>query len=129
MDVKEIFKCIKEKVSPICDKVIEWVQENTKQAILICSMFMLILVCILLLIAARPKKQTDDFSSDLLLGEELLIPPSPAVPNGYSTSRTTKDKWTDEEIDIWFTKPTEKELNDLSRANDKIISEITGAAP
>ena len=40
----------------------------------------------------------------------------------------TRD-WSDEEIDQYFTPPDYKMLKDLEKANDKIISEITGAAP
>ena len=129
MELKEKFESIKEKIILAYNSLLNWVGENTKQAVLICITSILFLVCIILLFSLKPKKEKKIPDTQIVLTEELLIPPSPALPNGYNNSRITKDKWSNEEIDKWFTKPSDKEIDDLSKANDKIISEITGAAP
>ena len=129
MELKEKFESIKEKIILAYNSLLNWVGENTKQAVLICITSILFLVCIILLFCLKPKKEKKIPDTQIVLTEELLIPPSPALPNGYNNSRITKDKWSNEEIDKWFTKPSDKEIDDLAKANDKIISEITGAAP
>lgn len=61
--------------------------------------------------------------------QPLLIPPSPAVPEGYIYSRERDGKWTDEDAAEWFTLPSQSTLDELSSANDRIATDITEAAP
>jgi hypothetical protein len=65
----------------------------------------------------------------LVADQKLLIPDGPEVQKGYITSRQTKDKWNDADKARWLTLPSRKELDDLGRANDQIVLDITGAAP
>ena len=36
---------------------------------------------------------------------------------------------TEQEAQVWFTEPSQKDIDSLSKSNDKMINEITGAAP
>ena len=60
---------------------------------------------------------------------ELLAPDGPQEQKDYIASREAKDAWSDADMERWFTPPEGKEMEDLRRANDKIVSDILGAAP
>lgn len=120
---------VKEKLSLFWNKIREFAEENRVTAICIGGLSLVILVSLIILLCMAGKKESPKYQRPVTYSEEILVPPSPVVTNGYQSSRETKDKWTGEEIEPWFTKPGEKELDDLSRANDRIINEITGAAP
>ena len=61
--------------------------------------------------------------------QELLAPDGPQEQKDYIASREAKDAWNDADTERWFTPPEGKEMEDLRRANDKIVSDILGAAP
>lgn len=129
MDIQEVLNNTKEKFSQISEKIKDFVTENKFTSLCIGLLFLVILVALILLGVAGSKPKTKVYQRPLTITEDILIPPSPAVPDGYNTWRNTKDSWTNEEIEEWFTIPGQKELEDLSKANDRIINEITGAAP
>ncbi len=133
MDFSEIFNNIKEKISEIKDTVIDWIDENRKLAIIIASMILLILICLLLLAAAtsssKKKKSEPVNKNELIINEQLLIPNGPELPRDYTLSRQTKEKWNEEDVEPWFTTPSEKEINALSQSNNNMINEIIKAAP
>ena len=61
--------------------------------------------------------------------QEILLPQGPSVPSGYATSRRKKDRWSQSEIDSWFTEAGGKTDESLEKANDRIVESITEAAP
>jgi len=129
MDFKDLWGNIKEKCSLIYGKIKDFVLENKMISACIAALVLVIIIAFILLVSALKKTEKPVYERPLTLSEEMLVPPSPAIPDGYNTSRTTKENWTNEEAESWFTKPGDKEINDLSRANDRIISDIIGAAP
>lgn len=129
MDFKNLLENIKEKCRLIFEKVRDYALENTMISACVAALFLVIIIAIILLCAALKKTEEVKYERPVTLTEEMLIPPSPAMLDGYNPSRVTKEAWTKEESEEWFTVPGKKELDDLSRANDKIINEITGAAP
>ena len=131
MDIKGIWKNIKEKFSPLIEKIREFYEDNNMLSYIIAGLVALLLLCIILLIAlAGKKKEPAPVPGTVLeLTEPLVIPDGPELPKDYTASRTPKDKWTEEEAQEWFTIPSQKEIDSLSKANDNLINEITGAAP
>ena len=131
MDFKGIWENIKEKVSPLIEKVRDFYEENKMLSLIIAGLVALLLLCIILLIAlAGKKKETPVVPGTVLeLTETLVIPDGPELPKDYTASRTPKEKWSEEEAQKWFTVPSQKEVDSLSKANDNLINEITGAAP
>ena len=135
MDIKELFGNTKETVSnffkPLIEKVREFYEENKKLSFIILGLISLLLICIILLcILAGKKKEPVVIPGTVLeLTEPLAIPDGPELPKDYTASRTPKDKWSEEEAGEWFTVPSQKEIDSLSKANDNLINEITGAAP
>ena len=135
MDIKEFFRNTKETVSnfiqPIVEKVQEFYEENKKLSYIIAGLLALLLICIILLCILTGKKKEPDVvpGTVLELTEPLAIPDGPELPKDYTASRTPKDKWAEEDVEEWFTVPGQKEIDSLSKANDNLINEITGAAP
>ena len=131
MDFKGIWTKIKEKLSPLVEKIREFYEENKMLSYIIAGLVALLLLCIILLIALAGKKKEPIIvpGSVLELTEPLAIPDGPELPKEYTTSRTPKDKWSEDEAQEWFTLPSQKEIDSLSKANDNLINEITGAAP
>ena len=131
MDFKGIWENIKEKFSPLTEKLREFYEENKMLSYIIAGLIALLLLCIILLIAMAGKKKEPAVvpGTVLELTEPLVIPDGPELPKDYTASRTPKDKWNEEDVQEWFTIPTQKEIDSLSKANDNLINEITGAAP
>ena len=131
MDFKGIWENIKEKLSPLVEKVRGFYEENKMLSYIIVGLVALLFLCIILLIALTGKKKEPEVipGTVLELTEPLAIPDGPELPKEYTASRTPKDKWSQEESEEWFTVPSQKEIDSLSKANDNLINEITGAAP
>jgi hypothetical protein len=131
MDFQGILDNIKEKASSIFEKFREFYEENKMLSYIIAGLVALLLLCIILLcvIAGRKKEPEVIPGTVLELTEPLAIPDGPELPKDYTASRTPKDKWSEEDAEEWFTVPTQKEIDSLSKANDNLINEITGAAP
>ena len=131
MDFQGILDNVKEKASSIFEKLREFYEENKMLSFIIAGLTLLLLICIILLIAIAGKKEEPVVvpGTVLELTEPLAIPDGPELPKDYTASRTPKDKWSEEETEEWFTIPTQKEIDSLSKANDNLINEITGAAP
>ena len=132
MDFHGILDKIKEKASSLFEKVREFYEENKMLSLLIASLTVLLLLCILLLIVLTSKKKNsapEVPGTVLELTETPVVPDGPELPKDYTASRSPKEKWSEEEAEEWFTIPTQKEIDSLSKANDNLINEITGAAP
>ena len=131
MDFHGILDTIKEKISPLIEKLRSFYEENKKLSIIILSLVALLLLCLILLISIAGKKKEPKVipGTVLELTEPLAVPNGPELPKEYTASRTPKDKWSEEESEEWFTVPSQKEIDSLSKANDNLITEITGAAP
>ena len=130
--MNNILESIKDFISSLSDKVTSFYEENRKISFIILGLILVILFCLILLVATSEKdkkKQKDLPGSNLQLTESLIIPNGPELPRDYNISRKTKDKWTEEEAEPWFTVPTEKEINSLSNSNENMVNEIIGAAP
>ena len=131
MDFQGILDSIKEKASSLIEKVREFYEENKMLSLIIAALVALLLLCIILLIALAGKKKEPAAvpGTVLELTETPLVPDGPELPKDYTSSRTVKDKWTEEEAQEWFTVPSQKEIDSLAKSNDILINEITGAAP
>ena len=131
MDFKGIWENIKEKLSPLVEKARGFYEENKMLSYIIVGLVALLFLCIILLIALTGKKKEPNVipGTVLELTEPLAIPDGPELPKEQTASRTPKDKWSQEESEEWFTVPSQKEIDSLSKANDNLINEITGAAP
>lgn len=130
MDFKSFFENLKEKIVSLFELIKDYCSENKRNAILFSTLGASILLLIILLLCIPKNKKTKvQEEKSVVLTESLLIPDGPEINRDYSISRKTQDKWTDDQADVWFEKPTEKDIESLEKANDNIIRDITGAAP
>ena len=130
--VQNAIEKVKTVFSSVKNKIIELYFNNKKVFFLLVSLCFIIFLCIVLLIFIPKEKkesQNSTIQNHLELSEKLLIPNGPELPKDYTFSRKTKEKWTEEEAQVWFTEPSQKDIDSLSKSNDKMINEITGAAP
>lgn len=121
---------IKKVFSSVKNKITELYFDNKKVFFLLAGLFFVIILCIILLIfIPKDKKESQNVyvENHLELSEKPLIPNGPELPKDYTFSR--KEKWTEEEAQVWFTEPSQKDIDSLSKSNDKMINEIIGAAP
>ena len=130
--VQNAIEKVKTVFSSVKNKIIELYFDNKKVFFLLVSLCFIIFLCIVLLIFIPKEKkesQNSTIQNHLELSEKLLIPNGPELPKDYTFSRKTKEKWTEQEAQVWFTEPSQKDIDSLSKSNDKMINEITGAAP
>lgn len=130
--VQNAIEKVKTVFSSVKNKIMELYFDNKKVFFLLLSLCFIIFLCIVLLIFIPKEKkesQNSTIQNHLELSEKLLIPNGPELPKDYTFSRKTKEKWTEEEAQVWFTEPSQKDIDSLSKSNDKMINEITGAAP
>ena len=130
MDIKSFFENLKEKIVSLYELIRDYCRENKRNAILIASLIVLILLLIISLASIpRHKKDSGVVEKNIVLTETLLIPDGPELQRDYNISRQAQEKWDEEQAETWFEKPTERDINSLEKANDNIINDITGAAP
>ena len=131
MDIKAFFEKVKEKIISLYELIRDYCQENRRNAILFASLGASLLLLLILLICIPKGKKKDKAAAprEIVLTQDLLIPNGPEFDKDYNISRQTKDKWTDQQTEEWFEIPTEKDILSLEKANDNIVSDITGAAP
>lgn len=85
---------------------------------------------IILMIQTSPVKKTEIPQADPFTADNPVLPPdSPDIEKEYYPNRITENQWSQEEINKWFTYPEEETMKELEKANDKIVDDITGAAP
>ena len=130
MDFKGFFENLKEKIVSLYELIRDYCSKNKRNAILFASLGASVLLLIILLICIpKNKKDKTVQEKQIVLTETLQIPDGPEIHRDYNISRQTQDKWSEEQSETWFEKPTERDIESLEKANDNIIRDITGAAP
>ena len=130
MDIKSFFENLKEKIISLYQLIRDYCSENKRNAILIASLIVLVLLLIILLLCIPKNKKTQKvIEKPVVLTESLLVPDGPELHKDYNISRQTQEKWSDEQAETWFEKPSSRDIESLEKANDNIIRDITGAAP
>lgn len=131
MDIKKMFTKTKEKIVSLVNKIIDFVKEDMRRALIILLSFLIVLLIILVIVsvASASKKDKAIEVAPIVLSQELIIPEGPQVKQDYTVSRQPEENWDVEETDNWFTVPSSKDVDDLSKANDNLILDVIGAAP
>lgn len=104
--------------------------EHNKKTLFLCAV--VLLMVFLAIFSFRSVKKSEELvkqNHEIEFDQELLIPKGPVVPDEYVLSRVTGNKWSSEEIQKWWTSPSNDEVQELSQANDRIVNGIVGAAP
>lgn len=115
----------------IGDKIQELKEEKPfilALCISLCALAFIALVIVMIQTAPQKKPKPAPVE-EITLDAPLFIPDAPELEQDYYPSRTTGTVWTSAEIEEWFTTLDEKSLKELEEANNKIVSDITEAAP
>lgn len=116
----------------------DYIQENlfsgNKKTFVLCIVLVFMTLCAAVVLSVQQHREKKSSVSpkaqqNLVIEQPLLVPDGPAVPDGYSTSRITAERWDSQSVEEWFTLPDEAEIKKLGKANDNLINEIVGAAP
>lgn len=108
---------------------------SKKKIVALCVILIFMTLCAVILLSVQvsaPEKKggaLSDSDRKLVIDQSLVVPESPASPDGYSTARKTPERWSGKDVEGWFTVPDRTEIEALGRANDRRIEEIIGAAP
>lgn len=125
-----LFEKIKDLYNSLKQKFLCFYEENKRLTYLILALVLAVLLCIIILLAGSGKKNKKTVPGQKLeLTEKLVVPDGPVMPREQTISRKTKDKWSEEEAEPWFTVPSDREIDSLGKANDSLVNEIIGAAP
>lgn len=120
-------------IQDIAGTIREFLIENRKKTMLFCALLIFMTACALVALIAAASRRKDAVRQEpqrrLVLDQPLLAPAGPAAPDGYALSRVPPERWTDEEVEPWFTVPDGQEIERLGESNDRMILEIIGAAP
>ena len=131
MDFKKTFTKTKEKIVTLVNKIIDFVKEDMRRTLIILISILIVILIILVIISVTKVSEKDkkNEAAPIVLSQELIIPEGPQVKQDYTVSRQPEEKWGIEETDNWFTVPSSKDVDDLSKANDNLILDVIGAAP
>ena len=131
MDFKKTFTKTKEKIVTLVNKIIDFVKEDMRRTLIILISILIVILIILVIISVTKVSEKDkkNEAAPIVLPQELIIPEGPQVKQDYTVSRQPEENWDIEETDNWFTVPSSKDVDDLSKANDNLILDVIGAAP
>lgn len=125
----KILETLQEKIEQIQLSLSE--DENRKKVLIMAFGILIFLLIILILIMClSPKKEEAQLpENEYEITEYFYSPSSPEISDDYMYSRVPKQKWSEEEANEHITLPTEKMLDELKAANDKLIKDILEASP
>lgn len=85
-------------------------------------------LAVLFIQSGKPKAREPE-GAEFVADEPIASPDEPIIEKDYYPFRTTESAWGDEDVDRFFAYPDAKAMSQLESVNDKIVDEITGAAP
>jgi hypothetical protein len=123
-----------EKIDEAVEKIKKFVSEKGKLTVMLCTIFILLFICgiiaMIVQCATKPRKVQLIPEVQPSISTDSLIPPEyGSLTEDYYFSRISSDKWSPEDVDRWFTEPTDSAIDNLESANDALVNDITGAAP
>lgn len=128
--MKEKFNEIKEKLLDIKDTITDWIDDNLTVVMISVGALIVMLVLFAIISLSSSKKKISAPTIQYAEEQNSFIPPlSSTLLEDYYFNREQKDQWSTEEVEQWFTPVTEKEIQDLSKANSRLIEELEGRAP
>lgn len=124
-----------EIIDNIKTNIEDFIKQNSKITfVILCIFIFLSLASIFILIGngntKNGKTKYAELPEEVFSKKEEFLPPADIkMTEDYYFSRITEDKWTEDELNRWFSMPNDTNLKALEDANDKLIDKITEAAP
>src|SRR5574344_2063232 len=98
----------------------------TISAILI-FLFIAAVITAIVQCAHKPGKKAKPFYEQFVPDSKFIKPGEDSLDENYYFSRISNEKWNEKEVNRWFTQPDTATIEELGRANDALVNEITGA--
>ena len=111
------------------EKISDFLNEHKKLALGIIIGLALLLLILIIGMVASGKKESIPSKVSNNHEDPFMLPQNTTVTEDYYFSRTTGEKWDQEQVDQWFTIPGTATVEELGRDNDTLVQEILGAAP
>ena len=111
------------------EKIGDFLNEHRKIALGIIIGLAVLLLILIIGVAASGKKSSVPETISHNQEDPFMLPQNTTVTEDYYFSRTTGEKWDQEQTDQWFTIPGTATVEELGRDNDTLVQEILGAAP
>ena len=111
------------------EKISDFLNEHKKLALGIIIGLALLLLILIIGAVASGKKESVPNKISHNQEDPFMLPQNTSVTEDYYFSRTTGEKWDEEQVDQWFTIPGTATVEELGRDNDTLVQEILGAAP
>jgi hypothetical protein len=116
------------------EKIEDLFKGNTKAmyaSIILVSLFVCAVLAFIIQASSKSgKKKLNAIATPPFVADsDLLIPEGPLVFKGYALSHESNSHWTKDDLDKWFTVPSDTTIEQLDKDNEKIISDILGDAP
>lgn len=117
------------------DTIKNFIAENKRSTVIITAVIAFLCASSLFLFIGKTLSLRQNKSgkpspeAPLVITQPLFIPEGPVLPQGYVESRVPRQKWTETEIEQWFTVPDKKAVDELEKANDSFITDIVDSAP
>ena len=113
----------------------EFIKENSKISITIAAIMVVLSLSAVLVGISQcsvklPSKPVVLPADGVIDPVDSFFDPQKTPPlESYYFSRESREEWEQEEVDRWFEEPSQKNVDNLDKANDKVIDKILGAAP
>ena len=123
------FYAVKDRVIETTERISDNASPITKYVLIgaVCVLIILIIILIIMLIPKDSK--FIPIERQVVLQDSLYLPEQPSLSDDYVLHREGVQHWDDDEINQWFTVPSDSMLQDLAESNKKIISNILEVAP
>lgn len=121
-------------IKKIRDKIQDIFSGNTKLLfIVLAGLLLIIILCIILAVhqcsLASSKGKMEKGNETFLPSDDFIFTDDNSLTQDYYYSRDSKEKWSQEDLDEWFTPLDSDFVKTLSKNNDFIINDLMGAAP
>lgn len=123
----------------IYDTVVDFFKEKWIEQRAICIAMLACILLILLLLVMLPFLNKDKAKASGILETDqyqeveiepyLSIPEEPYIEDDYVYTRRQMTRWSDEAVSEWFSEPDEEMLEDLKKANDKLVDDMLEVVP
>ncbi|NLM01358.1 MAG: hypothetical protein GX220_07910 [Treponema sp.] len=124
---------MKDKIQSLIQNLKIWIDENKKTVFIFLSIvIVLLIILIIILITHDNKKEQNLFennSNEFILKNDFVIPSEPGFTEDFYLSREKQEKWSNDEVNKYFTDPKDGLLKNLRSENDKLSQKILEAVP